>query len=348
MVGPGRTHYGLPRTEFDAVTSMQIGNVLVAGSANLDFVVRANHVPAPGETVLGREFGMFPGGKGANQAVACTRAGGARTRMLVALGEDAHAVPIEASLRAAGVELEIVRSAQHATGTAFICVSDEAENAITVAPGANDALRPEHLPGLSGVGHLLLQLETPLDTVEAYAHTARAAGVAVALNAAPARVLPATLLALVDVLIVNEGELAIVAGIDGDVATCLARIAVPCVIVTLGARGCCARVDGDGTDALLLQPAFPVHAVDTTAAGDTFCGVLVAALGRGAELAAALREASAASALACTRPGAQSSIPARAEVEALLAANTDRRAGALEALADACGLPRPDAGPATT
>ena len=334
-------------SESDAMTSVQQGNVLVAGSANLDFVVRASHVPAPGETVLGREFATFPGGKGANQAVACARAGGARTRMLLALGEDAYAAPIEASLRAAGVHLAIVRCARHATGTAFICVSDDAENAITVAPGANAALRPEHLPELSGTGHLLLQLETPVETVEAYARTARAAGVVVALNAAPARALPASLLALVDVLIVNEGELAIVAGIDGDLATCLARIAVPCVIVTLGARGCCASANGDGKDALLLQPAFPVDAVDTTAAGDTFCGVLVAVLGRGAALAEALREASAASALACTRPGAQASIPTRAEVDALLASNADRRAGALEALADACGLPRPDRGAAS-
>jgi len=213
------------------------------------------------------------------------------------------------------------------------------------APGANDALRPEHLPGLSGIGHLLLQLETPVDTVEAYARTARTAGVVVALNAAPARVLPPSLLALIDVLIVNEGELATAAGIDGSVAACLARIAVPCVIVTLGARGCCARVDGDGKD-VLLQPAFPVDAVDTTAAGDTFCGVLVAALGRGAALAQALREASAASALACTRPGAQSSIPTRAEVDGLLVSDADRRTGALEALADACGLPRPGRGAA--
>src|ERR1700733_8121307 len=110
--------------------------VLVAGSANLDFVVRAAHVPAPGETVLGRDFMTFPGGKGANQAIACARAGGAPTRMLLALGEDAFAVPIEDSLRTAGIDLEIVR-VDEPTGTAFICVSDDAENAITVAPGAN-------------------------------------------------------------------------------------------------------------------------------------------------------------------------------------------------------------------
>ena len=118
--------------------------LLVAGSANLDFVVRASHVPAPGETVLGREFATFPGGKGANQAVACARAGDVRTRMLLALGNDPFAVSLEDSLEEACVELQVVRSALP-TGTAFICLSDDAENAITVAPGANAALRGDEL-----------------------------------------------------------------------------------------------------------------------------------------------------------------------------------------------------------
>ena len=288
--------------------------VLVAGSANLDFVVRAAHVPAPGETVLGHGFSTFPGGKGANQAVACARAGGAATQMLLALGEDDFAKPVEASLRAAGVALSIVREPALPTGTTFICLADTAENAITVAPGANACLRAGHLPPLDGIGWLLLQLETPLDTVAAYARSARAAGLKVALNAAPAQVLPATLLELLDVLIVNEGELDVVAGNPPDLASGLARLAVPCVIVTLGARGCLARVDGQ----VVLQPAFQIAPLDTTAAGDTFCGVLVAALAGGHPMAQALLAATAASALACTRLGAQSSIPTRAEVDALL------------------------------
>lgn len=289
--------------------------VLVAGSANLDFVVRAAHVPAPGETVLGREFRTFPGGKGANQAVACARAGGAATQMLLALGADDFAKPIEASLNDAGVLLHAVRDAQLPTGTAFICLSDDAENAITVAPGANMALLPEHLPSLDGVQWLLLQLESPLASVQAYATAARAAGVKVALNAAPAQVLPAELLAQLDVLIVNEGELAVVAGNPPDLATGLARLDVPCVIVTLGARGSLARIDGQ----ILVQPAFSISPLDTTAAGDTFCGTLVALLARDEPLQQALLAASAASALACTRLGAQSSIPEHAEVQALLA-----------------------------
>lgn len=309
--------------------------VLVAGSANLDFVVRAAHVPAPGETVLGREFRTFPGGKGANQAVACARAGGAATQMLLALGADDFAKPIEASLHAAGVQLHAVRDAQLPTGTAFICLSDDAENAITVAPGANMALLPEHLPSLAGVQWLLLQLESPLASVQAYAAAARAAGVKVALNAAPAQVLPAELLARLDMLIVNEGELAVVAGNPPDLASGLARLDVPCVIVTLGARGCLARIDGQ----ILVQPAFSISPVDTTAAGDTFCGTLIARLAQAEPLQQALLAASAASAMACTRLGAQSSIPDHADVQTLLAdASRLPGADAHAALAAWCAL----------
>lgn len=298
--------------------------VLIAGSANLDFVVRAGHIPAPGETVLGRDFQTFAGGKGANQAVACARAGGAATAMLLALGNDAFAVPLTDSLTQAGVQLHVVRAAQP-TGTAFICVSDDGENAITVAPGANSALHPEHLtqhgPGLQGVTHLLMQLETPLPTVQAYAQAAKAAGVQVVLNAAPARALPAALLALVDVLIVNEGELAALTAAHGTLEDKLTQLQVPCVVVTLGSAGCVARAQGK----LYPQAAYKVSVVDTTGAGDTFCGALVAALAAShsphndwANLPQALAQASAAAALACTQLGAQSSIPALSAVQHLM------------------------------
>ena len=313
--------------------------ILVAGSANLDFVVRAPNIPAPGETVLGGEFSTFPGGKGANQAVAAARAGGAPTRMLVALGDDPYAEPLERSLRDAGVSLDVVRS-DHATGIAFIVVSDAAENAITVAPGANLALRAQDLPALDGVSHLLLQLETPRAVVEAYAHAARAAGVRVVLNAAPARPLPQSLLAAVDVLIVNEGELAVLGGGEGALAERLAafgaKTGIDAVIVTLGQRGACARVGGQ----TLLQGAFPVVPVDTTGAGDTFCGSFVAALARGLPFADALRFASAAAALACTKLGAQTGVPHRADVDALVASSRADEA-ALANLAAYCGMNRP-------
>ncbi|MDO9195847.1 ribokinase [Rhodoferax sp.] len=308
--------------------------ILVAGSANLDFVVRAPHIPAPGETVLGRDFKTYPGGKGANQAVACARAGGAGTHMLLALGDDAYAAPLEASLTGAGVQMHVVRVKGQATGTAFICVSDDAENAITVAPGANFALRATDLPSLEGFTHLLLQLEISMASVMAYARAARASGVKVVLNAAPAQALSAELLALLDVLIVNEGELAVVADHQGSIAHCLARLAVPCVIVTLGHHGCCARLDG----VYAFEPAFQVTPLDTTGAGDTFGGVLVAALSQGHVLQQALRLASAAGALACTKLGAQSSIPTQAEVAAFLASQHASTETESAALSQFCGF----------
>ena len=237
--------------------------------------------------------------------------------MILALGNDAFAVPLEESLNAAGVRLHIKRVTDQPTGTAFICVSDDAENAITVAPGANHLLRPEDmvsLAELSGFSYLLLQLETPMDTVTAFARAAHQQGVRVVLNSAPAQSLSQELLTLVDILIVNEGELAVVSNHAGSVEQCLERIQVPCVVVTLGSRGACARVDGQ----IVKQPAFPVTPVDTTGAGDTFCGAFVAALSQGQDVANALRQASAAGALACTKPGAQSSIPTHAEVQTFL------------------------------
>jgi len=313
------------------------GTVLVAGSANLDFVARASHVPGPGETVLGRDFAIFPGGKGANQAVACASAGGVSTRMLLALGADVFAPLVEESLRGAGVQLHVVRVSGKPTGAALICVADNAENAITVAPGANSLLRAADLPDLEGVEYLLLQLETPLETVVDFARTANAKEIKVVLNAAPAQGLPAELLDVIDVLIVNEDELTKVAGRGGSVAARLDSVDVPCAIVTLGSRGCCARERRE----FFLQPSFKVESVDTTAAGDTFCGVLVASLCSNATLPHALRRASAAAALATTRIGAQSSIPTYDEVEALMHSDGGAQCydAAVSALAAYCDLP---------
>src|SRR5690606_41534544 len=145
-----------------AMNTTARSRVLVAGSANLDFVVRAPRVPAPGETVLGGGLQTFPGGKGANQAVACARAGGAPTTMLVALGGDAQGARLRESLLGAGIGLVEKRIEQAASGVAFICIAESGENSIVVAPGANDLLTPDHLPPLDGISHLLLQLQTPL------------------------------------------------------------------------------------------------------------------------------------------------------------------------------------------
>jgi len=304
--------------------------ILVAGSANVDFVVRAGRIPRPGETILGGDLGILPGGKGANQAVAAARAGGVTTAMLLAVGEDDLAPMLIASLQQAGVRLHVRRSLR-ATGAALITVSDDAENAITVAPGANGDLAAEDLPDLTGVAWLVLQLETPIETVEAYATAARRRGVKVMLNAAPARTLPATLLRMVDLLVVNEEELGALVGDRGTITERLSRTGVATSVVTLGGRGACARAAG----ANLLQPAFPVTPTDTTAAGDTFCGVLAAALADGGDLPDALARAAAAAALATTRAGAQASIPTRDEVDAFLSESPPADAPALNSY---CGI----------
>jgi len=308
--------------------------ILVAGSANLDFVVQVPHIPAPGETVLGRELTFFPGGKGANQAIACARAGGVATEMLLALGNDWFAEPIEASLSEAGVRMHQVKVPDSRTGAAFISVSDDAENAITVAPGANGGLSADDLPPLAGYSHLLLQLETPVAVVTEYARAAQEQGVKVVLNAAPAQKLSTDLLALLDVLIVNEGELAVVADHDGNIASCLERIDIPCVVVTLGSRGCCAT-DGNS---IIVQSGVSVKALDTTAAGDTFCGGLVAALSQDQSLEQALKRANAAGALACTKLGAQSSIPDSVEVDLFLRDNHSQSKSQIDDLRRFCGF----------
>jgi ribokinase len=275
-------------------------------------------VPAPGETVLGRELGTYPGGKGANQAVAAARAGGVRTRMLVALGDDTFAKYLVDTLLRAGVQLHVVR-ARESTGVALICLADDAQNAITVAPGANAMLRAADLPDLKDVAILLLQLETPLDAVTGMARAARARGVTVMLNAAPAQPLPQELLDTVDILVVNEDELAKVAGHQNSIRDALAAVSVRSAIVTLGSRGVCAYERGE----FVTQAAFKVEPVDTTGAGDTFCGALAAALASGRPMREALRRACAAAALATTRLGAQSSIPTYDEVETLLRSDGD-------------------------
>ncbi len=308
--------------------------ILVAGSANLDFVVRAGHIPGAGETVLGRDFQTFPGGKGANQAVACARSGGVTTHLLAALGNDAFSRPLETSLHEANVVLHDVRVNGHPTGTAFICVADDGENAITVAPGANAGLLPQHLVPLDGFTHLLMQLETPVSTVRAYAQMAKSAGLQVILNAAPAQPLPQDLLASVDILVVNEGELASLSAHDGSIAACLERIDVPTVVVTLGHRGCCARHQGE----FYFQNAFAIEPLDTTAAGDTFCGALAAALSRGHGLLHALKDACAASALACLKLGAQSSIPDYASVQEWLSRSPHLHTEDTTALRQFCGI----------
>lgn len=284
-----------------------MSRVVVVGSANLDLVVSAPVLPRPGETVLGHDFRMVPGGKGANQAVAAARAG-ADCAFIGAVGDDPFAARLGAHLAESGVDIAGLRTVPGPSGVALIAVDDAAENLIVVAAGANASLT-----GLTGADRaavtaadvVLCQLEIPLRAVS----EAMTAAPFAILNAAPARTLPPDLLAAADLLVVNETEAATLGGAAADLLA-----VVPRVVVTLGARGA-EYADRDGTR--LAVPAPRVGAVDTTAAGDAFCGALAVAWAEGRPVPAALRWACAAGAACATRPGAGTALPTRAEIDAL-------------------------------
>ncbi|NIH84383.1 ribokinase [Amycolatopsis granulosa] len=290
------------------------GQVVVVGSANVDLVVEVPRHPGGGETILGGDLRRSPGGKGANQAVAAARAGGAETTFAGALGTDESAELLLASLERAGVRTDLVSRVDAPTGTALITVSPDGENAIVVAPGANArlALTDAQVHRIAHADVVLAQLEIPLGVVRAAA-AARRPGAVMALNAAPSRDLPADLWDVVDLLIVNEHEAADLARTGGspeDLARVLLDL-VPAVVITLGAEGSLvAERDAEP----VRIPGERVAAVDTTGAGDTFCGVLAAALARGLALPEAAWIAGVAAALAVTRPGAQDAVPTAAEV----------------------------------
>lgn len=295
------------------------GKVVVVGSANVDLVVDVPRHPAGGETILGGDLRRTPGGKGANQAVAAARAGGADTTFVGALGRDESAELLLASLTGATVRTDVVERVDAPTGTALITVAPDGENAIVVAPGANSRVRvgAAQAERIAAGDVVLAQLEVPLDAVLAAAR-ARREGAVFVLNAAPSRGLPDELWDQLDVLVVNEHEAADLVGgarslgPDGLMAALLDR--VPAVVVTLGGAG--SLVAERGVDVVRV-PAAQVEAIDTTGAGDTYCGVLAAALARSAGLVDAARLAGAAGALAVTLPGAQDAVPDAAAVAAL-------------------------------
>ncbi|GAA0624005.1 ribokinase [Kribbella sandramycini] len=281
--------------------------VVVVGSANVDLVLPVRRIPRPGETVLAGVLTRGPGGKGANQAVAAARAG-ARTAMVAALGADDGGALLRDTLGQAGVDLALVGVSDAPTGTAIITVEESGENSIVVAPGANGELtlsaQAAELVGAAKV--VLAQLEIPMATVAA----AAAAGSYFILNAAPAAELPAALLADVDLLVVNESEAEAAAGPDR------ARLLelVPAAVVTLGGAG--AVILTRGHDEIVV-PGVKVEVVDTTAAGDTFCGVLAATLAAASaiesitprDLTNAVRRANVAASLSVQAAGAVASVP---------------------------------------
>ncbi|RAK26958.1 ribokinase [Actinoplanes lutulentus] len=289
--------------------------VVVVGSANMDLVGLAPTLPRPGETVLGDDFVMAPGGKGSNQAIAAARAGG-ETTFLGAIGSDAFGVTLGARLAATGVNTTWVRTSYGTSGVAVIMVDHAGENSILVSPGANrtfTGLTADEQAVIGEADVLLCQQEIPMETVHAALRAGRAGGTRTILNAAPARDLPPGLLDEVDLLLVNEIEARAVAGTgEPDMGALLAL--VPRVVLTLSGSG--ARyADRDGQDVHI--PAFPVEVADTTAAGDAFTGALAVAWGEGRDLLDAVRWANAAGAACVQRVGASGALPERAEIEAL-------------------------------
>ncbi len=306
-------------------------SIIVIGSLNMDFVFAVERLPLPGETILGRNFRMIPGGKGANQAFAAAKLASSETavRMIGRIGADAFGRILKANLSAAGVDVAaVLETVSEATGVACIHVDDAGQNSITVAAGANTALLVADIdsqrPALEGAGSVLLQLETPLETVAEGLRQARRAGATSILDPAPARALPKEILELIDIATPNESEACLLAGmppsrLSAAEAAAIGRrileLGVRAVIVKIGDRGCVYC----GQDGTIVSPAFPVSALDSTAAGDTFNAALAVALTEKASLEDALRFANAAAGISVTRAGAQTSAPARAEVESLLA-----------------------------
>lgn len=310
------------------------GVVLVLASFIMDIVVRAPRRPRPGESLVASDFGMFPGGKGSNQAIAAARSG-ASVRAIGRLGDDLFGAPYVELMAREGIDAAwVTRDAEAGTGVAFPVIEPDGQNSILLVPRANQRVTPEDIAAaadaFAGARVLLAQLEVARDAVIAAAERAHAAGLTVLLNPAPApqpseEPLPDALYPLVDVLLPNEREAEALSGVqvagpaDAERAA-WALLAKGCreVVVTLGSQGA-VWLPSAVAEAVYLPP-FAVTQVDATAAGDAFCGVLAAGIARGLPMREALRRAGAAGALAATRLGASPSLPNAGEIDALLAA----------------------------
>ena len=296
--------------------------IVVVGSSNTDLIIRVPEIPRPGETLLGGEFMTFPGGKGANQAVAAARAGG-EVVFIAAVGDDAYGEEAIKGYKLDKINTENIKICKGvASGVAMITIAGSGENAIAVAPGANARLLPEDLDHVEEAFHeaeyLLIQLETPLDTVKKAVELCDMLDTKVILNPAPAAKLSDEILQGVSIITPNETEAERLTGIvvsdeqsAGKAAGILHRRGVDKVIITLGSRGAFLSDPLSGTRKLI--PGFKVQAVDTTAAGDVFNGQLVVSLAEGRPIEGAVLEAHAAAALSVQKLGAQSSIPRKEE-----------------------------------
>lgn len=291
-------------------------SIIVIGSSNTDMVVKTERFPKPGETIVGGEFFLFAGGKGANQAVAAARLGG-EVQFVARVGDDLFGRQAVDGFKAEGIDCTAVKTdPDHASGTALITVDASGENSIVVAPGANNALVPADLAGIdfTTAGLVLMQLETPLDTIIAAVNAAPGKCV---LNPAPAQTLPPDVLKGLYLITPNETEAELLTGVlPTDPASCvraakiLHNAGVLHVIITLGAVG---AFYSDGTSSFSI-PAPAVKALDTTAAGDCFNGAVVVALAEGKDWRTAIEFAVKAASISVTRMGAQVSVPRRSEL----------------------------------
>ncbi|MBR0557169.1 ribokinase [Ciceribacter sp. L1K23] len=298
--------------------------ITVFGSINMDLIATSERLPQPGETVAGKTFSTAAGGKGANQALAATRAG-AKVRMAGAVGRDGFADDALALLAEAGTDLSLVKKVDKPTGTALILVSADGENMIVVVPGANGDVNGDDAEKAIGkLGHddiLMLQLEVPTEAIDKALRLARDKGIKTILNIAPLTPDAARLARLADIVVANETEFERLAARSGMSAEerrhellRVHRETRQIVVVTLGADGVIAAKDGD----LVAVPGLEIVPVDTVGAGDTFCGYLAAAVDQGLEFKTALRRAAVAGSLACLKPGAQPAIPTSDDVAARL------------------------------
>lgn len=298
--------------------------IVIVGSLNMDLVVRLPKIPRPGETLLGGVFNTYPGGKGANQAVAASRLGGHVT-MIGSVGDDSFGKQMIETLSNENIDTShILVKTDISTGVALIQVDDQAQNSIAVASGANFSLTTEYvekaLEGIGDIDFVVMPLEIPIDTIYAAARVANRRGAKVILNPAPAQVLQKDLLQLVDYLIPNEYEAAAIVGkqltSNEDVIVAAEQLfsnGIKNLLVTLGKNGSLLFTNADNHYSII--PAWKVQAVDTTAAGDCFIGAFAVGLGEGKSVYDAAVFASAAAALSVTRVGAQPSLPHRDEVQ---------------------------------
>ena len=307
--------------------------ILVLGSVNADHVLRLERFPRPGETLTGSSYNVIPGGKGANQAVACARLGG-DTQFMACVGQDGFGTEMISRLSSEGMDISPVEQIEGAnTGVALIFVDNHAENCIGIAAESNSHVDAEyvlrHQNAVTEADYLLMQLETPESGIQAAATLARENNTIVVLNPAPARSLPDSILSCVNIITPNQTEAEMLTGIavnDLDsaamAAQALHRKGISKVVITMGRMGAYISESHDEHIQSELIGGFPVQAVDTTAAGDTFNGALLVALAEGKTLAAAAYFANASGALSVMRPGAQSSVPQRSEVDDFIVSQT--------------------------